>query len=211
MLKIESLNLVLVGLAASIPLLSPFLPFLKDFISARISRVVKDRSAIHKLRLDLDNLLSKEKYIQDINVLNVKIFRNIPFAKINILLRKNISLTHLVEMSDITKKGLCTYVPESEKIEIISAKKCRAVKNKDIILHLYFILFLMTVIALFVDIVWLKEPITIVLLFIFFCTFEIAWLTRRSPYESYKELTKNEESISRLRNQGIIVAQTITS
>lgn len=211
MLKVEGLNLVLVGLAASIPLLSPFLPFLRDFISATISRVVKDRAAIEKLRLDLDNLLSKEKYIQDINVLNVKMLRNIPFEKINILLRKNISLTHLIEMSDITKKGLCTYVPESEKVEIVSAKECIAVKKKDIILHLYFISFLMTVLLLFVDIVWLQEPITIVLLFIFFCILEIAWLTRRSPYVSYKELTKNEESINELRNQGIIVAQTITS
>lgn len=212
MLKIEGLSLALVGaITASIPLLSLFLPFLKDFISATTIKVVKDRAAIEKLRLDLDNLLSKEKYIQDINVLNVKMLRNIPFDKVNILLRKNISLTYLVEMSDITKKGLCTYVAEHGKIEIVSKEKCIAVKKDDIILRIYFISFLMTTIALFLTLVLFQEPIKIVLFFIFFCIFEIAWLIRRSPYVSYKELTKNEESINKLRDQGIIVVQTTPS
>ena len=64
MLKIEGLNLVLVGLTASIPLLAPFFPLLKDFISSTINSVIKERSAIEKLRLDLDNLAAKERYIQ---------------------------------------------------------------------------------------------------------------------------------------------------
>ena len=211
MLKIEGLNLVLVGLTASIPLIAPFFPLLKDFFSSTVSRVIKERSAIEELRSNLDSLLNKEKYIQDINVLKSRTVRKITFEQVNILLRKDINLMQLIDMSEITKKGLCLYVPASKEIQLVSRNNYEATKEKDKYLLLCFNIFVLLVVALVIDIVFFQEIVSMTLLFFSTLFFEVIWLVKRSPYESYKELTKNEESINELRNQGIIVAQTITS
>lgn len=205
MLKIEGLNLVLVGLTASIPLLAPFFPLLKDFISSTINSVIKERNAIEKLRLDLDNLVAKERYIQEINILNSRTLKSITFEKVNLLLRKDIDLTQLINMSEITKKDLCTYLPASKEIQIVSKNYYKAIKKKDIHLHLYFTLFLTLMILLLIDIIFYQEVISMALLFILALFFEVVWLLRKSPYDSYKELTKDEERKNSLRMHGIIV------
>lgn len=206
--KIESLESIALGLTFLVPLLTLFLPLFKDFISSTISRVIKERSAIAKLRLDLDNLVPKERYIQDINILNSRTLKNISFEKVNILLRKNISLTHLIDISEVTKKKLCTYVPASKEIRIVSENDYKTIKKKDKRLWSYLIIFLLLIVAFIIDTIFFKDIVTMGLLFVLALFFELVWLLRKSPYDSYRALIKSKDILA---TQGITVAEDITT
>lgn len=207
MSKIESLESIALGLTLLVPLLTLLLPLFKDFISSTISRVIKERSAIEKLSLDLDSLVSKRKYIQDINILNSRTLRGIPFENVNILLRKNISLIHLIEVSDISKKNLCTYKPITGEIVLVSESEYEVVKRKDKVLYFYFVSFILSITIYVLNTLFFQEIITMVLFFVLTMFFELVWLLRKISYDSYIELIKNENI---LRDQGITVAQDIT-
>lgn len=209
-----------------IVLLLPVLKSLKNLVLSVGVRASKERGVIEKLNLDLDDLSTNMMYMHDINISKSRLLKKMSFINISILLRKNINFKNLIEIIELTNKGLCFYVPLTKKIQLVNKKEYEEIKREDIRLHLYFVLgvsFFSVFIAMVFQSVLIETAFfkffsieatllpnqkinTLIIAFVYILTlvFEWLWLDRKSPYNSYESLTKDWQMINHLSEQNII-------
>lgn len=217
------------GIAALISLF--IVPILKSLTNLALSirgKSEKEKDIIRELNSELDNLLNYTQYMQYIRTSRSKTLNNIPFINIYILLKKNINYKELIDIIYITNKNLCFYVPITKKIQLVSEKEYKKIKNNDVFLHLYFymgLLFLMIFTYFLFQSLLVKTILfqkfsinemllpnrslnitAMAILYVIPLIFEVLWLFRKNPYDSYKSLKKNTRTSEYLAKLNIIVS-----
>lgn len=211
-----------IGMVISVfPILLPIFKFLQNRVLSLVNRHLKEKAIIEKIALELDSPSSQYLYIQDIKISESRLLRNIPFIKISILFRKNISFKNLIKIIELTNKELCFYDFGTKRIQLVDTDDYHNIKKRDIKLHVYFLLGISSLIIfiwillipIFTEVAWLQDPnIKLILLVSFYVAtlfFEVIWLNRKNPYDSYKSLAKNGSDISCLAGENIIIPHYI--
>ncbi|WP_367109822.1 hypothetical protein [uncultured Psychrobacter sp.] len=174
-----------------------------------MDRYRSDWENMEKLRSSFKELDKDYKYMQELSIYSVRCIRGLAYDEARVVVPKNISLRNITAIASMSKKDLCLYELDENTVKIVSEGEYKKIRNKDKLLWMTFTMFIASILGFLIALFISSSIFTYILLFLAILGTEVLWLHQENPYDYYKEIIKNQETIESLKTQNIVFVQEL--